>query len=37
LLTEAAAVPWPIDQEGVGPLVDLLTFRRDALSALIQS
>jgi hypothetical protein len=33
----AAATGWPADQEGVAPLIELLTFRHDALTALHSS
>jgi hypothetical protein len=36
MLVEAAA-DWPLDKEGISNLVELLTFRHDALSALTQT
>jgi hypothetical protein len=36
-MLSAAATGWPVDQEGVAPLVELLTFRHDVLTALQQS
>lgn len=36
-LLPEAAVGWPMDQDGIAGLVELLTFRHDALTALTQS